>query len=50
MQPARDFEMQHEPQVAVEPEGDLLAESPDLVDHLPVRGAQGRVGGAQQER
>jgi len=43
MQAARDHEMQHEPQVAVDADGDLLAQPSNFADRLA---AVALIGGA----
>ena len=50
MQAAGDHQMQHEPQAAVETDGDLLAQPPDFADGLAGGCANRWSGRSQQER
>jgi hypothetical protein len=50
MQPARDFEMQHEPKLSLHSESDLLAQAPHLVDRSAFGCANRGAGRAQQKR
>ena len=50
MQPTCDLEMQHDPQIAIQPNCDLFAKSSNLANRLAVGGAQRRIGRAQQKR
>src|SRR5450631_3277703 len=41
--------MQHQPKIAVEPDGDTFANAAQLAHHVPLRLRERRVCGAQQE-
>jgi hypothetical protein len=50
MQAPGDHQVQHQPELVLEADGDALAEPPQLVDLLALDASDRRVGGAQQER
>ena len=50
VEPPRDHEVQGEEQVALEREDDPLPEPADRPDAPPLRGAEGRLRGPEQER
>ena len=49
VQPAGDHQMQDEPELVVEPDGDPLSQATDLADLLAEGGFQRRVEGSKQE-
>jgi len=50
MQPARNHQMQHQPHIVVEPDGDTLADPAQLAHAMAFRIRDGRLRRAQQER
>ena len=49
VQPAGDHEMQHQPQIAIEADGDALADSAQFAHDATFDRGERRIGGAQQE-
>jgi hypothetical protein len=49
VQPARDHQVDHKPQISVEAESDSLSDTPQPEDSSAFHGGNGRVGSAEDE-
>src|SRR5215831_19016849 len=49
VQPARDHQVDHEPQISVEAESDPFSDAPQTADGSAFHGGNGRVGGPEDE-
>jgi hypothetical protein len=50
MQPARDHQVQHEPKIALQSDGDSLSDSAQPLDPPPMRSFKRRRGSSEQKR